>query len=120
MASFDGGSNGSTLVSIIRWISLIHSRDFFRDCWKSYEYIDETPRAATGINHFYLNVRRKTDKGAPLHILCQQLIDRYIEIPKLVLSDFNPVLLTCLRYDVFKCPVYQMMNVYLLQYRCGW
>lgn len=66
MASFDGGSNGATLMSIIRWVVLlIHSRDLFRDCWKSYEYIDETPRAATETNYFCLNVRRKTDKGAP-------------------------------------------------------
>ncbi|OAX38591.1 hypothetical protein K503DRAFT_717985 [Rhizopogon vinicolor AM-OR11-026] len=66
---------------IIRGVLLIYSRDWLHDCWKSYEYIDETPRAGTESNYFYLNVRRKTDK----------------ERPKLILSDFSPILLACLR-----------------------
>src|SRR5882757_8533422 len=53
-----------TLRLIIRGVLLIYSRDWLHDCWKSYEYIDETPRAGTESNYFYLNVRRKTDKGA--------------------------------------------------------
>ncbi|KAG2156425.1 hypothetical protein DEU56DRAFT_234799 [Suillus clintonianus] len=56
--------------------------DWLQDCWKSYEYIEETPRVATREpNCFYLNVRRRTDKDKP----------------KLVFSDFSPVLLACLR-----------------------
>ncbi|KAG1892077.1 hypothetical protein F4604DRAFT_1697243 [Suillus subluteus] len=56
--------------------------DWLHDCWKSYEYIEQTPRVVTQEpNCFYLNVRRKTDK----------------EKPKLVLSDFSPILLACLR-----------------------
>ncbi|KAG1735045.1 hypothetical protein EDB19DRAFT_1910886 [Suillus lakei] len=56
--------------------------DWLHDCWKSYEYIEETSRVATQEpTCFYLNVRRKTDK----------------EKPKLVFSDFSPVLLACLR-----------------------
>lgn len=56
--------------------------DWLHDCWKSYEYIEQTPRVVTQEpTCFYLNVRRKTDK----------------EKPKLVFSDFSPVLLACLR-----------------------
>ncbi|KAG1782930.1 hypothetical protein EV702DRAFT_1274453 [Suillus placidus] len=56
--------------------------DWLHDCWKSYEYIEQTPRVATQEpTCFYLNVRRKTDT----------------EKPKLIFSDFSPILLACLR-----------------------
>lgn len=56
--------------------------DWLHDCWKSYEYIEQTPRVVTQEpTCFFLNVRRKIDK----------------EKPKLVLSDFSPILLACLR-----------------------
>ncbi|KAG1806459.1 uncharacterized protein HD556DRAFT_1436418 [Suillus plorans] len=56
--------------------------NYLHDCWKPYEYIEQTPRVATQEpTHFYLNVRRKTDE----------------EKPKLVFSDFSPILLACLR-----------------------
>lgn len=56
--------------------------DWLHDCWKSYEYIEQTPRVVTQEpTCFYLNVRRKTDA----------------EKPKLILSDFSPILLACLR-----------------------
>ncbi|KAG1868139.1 hypothetical protein C8R48DRAFT_671601 [Suillus tomentosus] len=56
--------------------------NYLHDCWKSYEYIEQTPRAATQEpTYFYLNVRRKTDE----------------EKPNLVFSDFSPILLACLR-----------------------
>ncbi|KAG2349274.1 hypothetical protein BDR05DRAFT_1056135 [Suillus weaverae] len=56
--------------------------DWLHDCWKSYEYVEQTPRVVTQEpTCFYLNVRRKTDA----------------EKPKLILSDFSPILLACLR-----------------------
>ncbi|KAG2357963.1 hypothetical protein BDR07DRAFT_316899 [Suillus spraguei] len=56
--------------------------DWLHDCWKSYEYIEQTLRVATREpTYFYLNVRRKTDK----------------EQPNFVFSDFSPILLACLR-----------------------
>ncbi|KAG2155138.1 uncharacterized protein EDB93DRAFT_1131428 [Suillus bovinus] len=56
--------------------------DWLHDCWKPYEYIEQTPPMATQEpTCFCLNVRRKTDK----------------EKPKLVFSDFSPILLACLR-----------------------
>lgn len=56
--------------------------DWLQDCWKSYEYIEQTIRVPSQEpTYFYLNVRRKTDK----------------EQPNLVFSDFSPILLACLR-----------------------
>ncbi|KAG2115818.1 uncharacterized protein F5147DRAFT_381763 [Suillus discolor] len=56
--------------------------NYLHDCWKPYEYIEQTPCVVTQEpTYFYLNVRRKTGE----------------EKPKLVFSDFSPILLACLR-----------------------
>jgi len=66
MASFDDGSDGSNPpFNNLMMLDNLFSRDWLGECWKSYEYVDETPPAVTESNFFYLNVRRKSDNGMP-------------------------------------------------------